>query len=210
LLAALALALTTGGCAGSRLQQERDRLWSQNQELQDNLNRTRSALDAAEADRDRLQREAANLRLQADQLQNRAPVDTSAAGTGFSGIEGVETFADRGRITVRVPGDVLFDSGKVTLKSSALKTLDQIASVIQSQYPTQTIRVEGYTDTDPIRKSNWQDNLDLSLERAAAVHRHLQKKGVDPHRMEAVGLGEWQPRPTKAQSRRVEIVVVTY
>ncbi|MCG8508124.1 MAG: OmpA family protein, partial [Rhodospirillales bacterium] len=128
--------------------------------------------------------------------------------SGFDAIEGVETIRSAGAITVRVPGDVLFASGKVDLKSSARQTLSRIASVIQSEYPGNMVRVEGYTDTDPIRRSNWKDNLELSLQRAAAVHRYLQSQGISADRMYAAGYGETQPLGTKAQSRRVEVVVV--
>jgi chemotaxis protein MotB len=199
-LAALILASTLfGGCTNS-LKAERDKLWAQNQELQDELNRARSALDAAESDLSARDSELQSLRAQ--------PAPTAAANTGFDDIAGVETFQQGGTITVRVPGDVLFASGKVDLKSTAKSTLDQIAAVIQRDYASNVIRVEGHTDNDPIRKSTWTDNLELSLERAAAVHRYLQTRGVSADRMYAAGYGDTRPQESKARSRRVEIVVV--
>lgn len=195
------------GCESGRLVEERDALWTQNEELQKELTSAREERDAALADRDRLSGEVERLQ---DELEKRQitiaaqPLPANA----FRGIEGVETTQTDKRITVRVPGDVLFAPGKTDLKDSARKTLDKIAQVIKSDYPHNKIRIEGYTDTDPIRKSKWADNLELSLERAAAVHRYLQKQGVRPERMEAVGLGEWHPRSSKASSRRVEIIVV--
>lgn len=191
------------GCKYEQLQAERDSLWSQNQELQNELSQTRLALEAAQSDRDRLL-------AQRDELRNKVNVIATgaAANTGFNQIPGVEAVRSADRITVRVPGDVLFSPGKTTLRKSARKTLDDIAQVIERDYPHNTIQIKGYTDTDPIKKSKWADNLELSLQRAAAVHRYLQKKGVDPQRMEAVGLGPWHPRASKAKSRRVEIVVI--
>ncbi len=174
-----------------------DALWAQNQELQSELDRTRAALDAAES-------ELSAVRSELQSMPEPAP----AGATGFEGIAGVETERGAGFVKVRVPGDVLFDPGKVALKSSAKATLDQIARVLQNDYAAQTVRVEGYTDTDPIRKSSWKDNLELSLQRAAAVHRYLQQRGIDADRMYAAGFGETQPRETKARSRRVEIVVL--
>lgn len=210
-VALLVAAAALGGCSSGRLQSERDALWRQNQELQDELTRERSAKDAALADRDTLAAEVQRLQSQtAPAPVPVAPVrpGTVRTNTAFSGIEGVETEQRGGNVYVRVPGDVLFAPGKVDLKSTAQKTLDQIASVIQKTYPGSTIRVEGYTDTDPIRRSNWADNLQLSMERAASVYRYLQKKGVDPDKMYAAGFGEHRPRATKPASRRVEIVVV--
>ena len=107
-----------------------------------------------------------------------------------------------------MPGDILFDSGKVDLKGSAKSTLNQIAGVIRSEYSGNTVRVEGYTDSDPIRKSKWKDNLELSLQRAAAVHRQLQSQGIAAENMYAAGFGEARQRGSKDKSRRVEIVVV--
>lgn len=202
-----------GGCSSNRLKEERNALYLQNQELQERLNQARAALDACENDRGSsanqlaaLQAELAALRMQpAPAPVARGPV---ANTSGFATIEGVETIESATRITVRIPGDILFAPGRAELKAERLRTLDQIASVIQRDYGANIIRVEGYTDTDPIKKSKWADNLELSLERAAAVHRHLQKKGITGKRLEAVGLGEWHPAGTKEKSRRVDIVVV--
>ncbi len=208
------------GCGKSRLRQERDALYAQNQELQDRLNQTRQALDGAEGERANYTSRIGQLEAQLAAERARAsavPAAPVALGpapaplsdtTAFSNIAGIESTQTNSRITVRVPGDVLFASGKATLKTSAEKTLREIADVIKQKYSDKRIRVEGYTDTDPIRKSGWKDNLDLSLERAATVHRFLQTAGVTPRQLEAVGLGEWHPRTSKEKSRRVEIVVV--
>ena len=196
------LLLAVGGCSTGQLTQERTALFAQNQKLQQLLTKSYAANDVLVAERDRL---AAELQ---DYLTQAPPPPPPGPSTGFGGIEGIDAVRGKGIITVRVPGDVLFSSGKIVLKSSARKTLAQIADVIKSQYPTKTIRVVGHTDTDPIKKSKWVDNLQLSQERAAAVHRYLATQGLAPEAMEAVGKGPWDPRGTKALSRRVEIVVV--
>jgi flagellar motor protein MotB len=103
---------------------------------------------------------------------------------------------------------VLFDSGKVDLKSSARRSLDRVASVIQSKYPGQQIRIEGYTDSDPIRKSKWRSNEHLSAERALAVEKYLVGKGVDNDRVYSAAFGPANARATKKDSRRVEIVIL--
>lgn len=206
LISAVVLVAVSGsmtGCKYEQLRADRDNLWAQNQELQNELTQKQLALEAAQSDRDRLM-------AQLDQLQNRVNILPAGpvANTGFSDISGVEAVQSGDRITVRVPGDVLFSSGKTSLRKSAKQTLNQIADVIEREYQHNTIYIKGYTDTDPIKKSKWADNLELSLQRAAAVHRYLQKRGVDPQRMQAVGLGPWHPQTTKAKSRRVEIVVI--
>jgi chemotaxis protein MotB len=57
--------------------------------------------------------------------------------------------------TFTVSGDVLFDSGQATLKATAKKELDRVAAQIRSKHPNASVTVNGYTDSDPIRKSKW-------------------------------------------------------
>jgi chemotaxis protein MotB len=198
------LTAMTAGCQSDQLIKERDALFAQNNALQQRLNDSRAAYDATLAENERLSAQLA----QRSEDARTGSEGAAAGGGGFNEIEGVDTFTDRGRITIRIPGDVLFASGKISLKTSSRKTLGRIAAVIKSEHPSSMIRVLGYTDTDPIRKSKWVDNLQLSQERAAAVHRYLQNQGIAPENLEAVGKGPWDPRKTKTLSRRVEIVVV--
>ncbi len=211
----LALVLAfAGGCASpGSAKEEHDRLYQQNVEAQATLDRTRAALEAAEADRDNLSSQVTQLQgeLDAAHVPGETPVGVTKGketNSGFENIEGVDVTRSAGKITIRVPGDVLFASGKINLKASATKTLDKIAAVIKREYSQKNIRVEGYTDVDPIKHSDWDDNLELSLERAAVVDRYLAKKGVKPVRMYAAGFGDHHPRSSKALSRRVEIVVL--
>ncbi len=148
--------------------------------------------------------------LEQDLLLAQSEVERAlAAGTtGFEGIEGTTVSGRGADIVVGVAGDVLFDSGKTDLRSSSRSTLDRIASVLQSQYAGRNIRVEGYTDTDPIRKSQWKTNERLSAERALAVETYLVSKGVDNDRIYAAAFGSSHPKASKAQSRRVEIVII--
>lgn len=108
--------------------------------------------------------------------------------------------------TFTVSGDVLFDSGQTSLKAAAKKELDKIASKIKSNHAGASVRVEGYTDSDPIKKSKWGTNEALSKARADAVASYLSQKGVGD--VSAVGMGSANPKATKAASRRVEIVVI--
>lgn len=212
-----ALAVFLGGCnsSGNRVSAERNALWQENQQLRADLTRV-------QADRTQLMANQSTLedqvrQLSGDLLSERSkPAKTKIikvevpvqAKTGFDKIGGIETENRADRIIVRVPGDVLFLPGKIDLKSTSKSTLAQIAAVISKDYSTKLVRVEGYTDTDPIRRSQWKDNLELSMQRAASVHRYLQSRGLDERRMYAAGFGPASPRATKAKSRRVEIVVV--
>lgn len=180
-------------------------LEAENQELRDRNNQLNSALDQSESQISLLQQERGDLESQLMASRNRP----AAAQTGFENIQGVGIERRAGEISVGVAGDVLFDSGKATLKSSAKSTLDQIASVLNSTYAGNTIRVEGHTDSDPIRKSGWKTNDRLGAERALAVQEHLVSRGVSKDRTYIASFGQSRPKGSKAQSRRVEIVVLS-
>jgi chemotaxis protein MotB len=155
------------------------------QQMIDQLNLTRKQIDDVRA-----------------QLTRKKDTDL-----GFGG-EKAKWDPDKGTITVTLESSILFDSGKASLKSGSKTRLGRIASTIKQKYPGKEISVVGHTDTDPIRKSKWKDNWQLSTERALAVTRYLIGQGIAPKQMEAAGRGEYKPvSGNKAENRRVEIVV---
>jgi len=116
--------------------------------------------------------------------------------------------AARGTITVTLESNVLFSSGKVSLKNDSKTRLQRISSIIKRDYPGKEVWVIGHTDTDPIKKSKWTDNWQLSTERSLAVTRYLVQNGISAKQLVAAGRGEYHPiSSSKAQNRRVEIVV---
>lgn len=121
------------------------------------------------------------------------------------GDTGVFHRRDDGSMAAVIAGNVLFDSGSATLKPGAKKELDQVAAAIKRNYANARIRVEGHTDSDPIKKSKWPSNDALSQARAEAVEKYLSSKGISG--TTAVGYGSSRPKGTKAESRRVEIVI---
>ncbi len=141
--------------------------------------------------------------------KKKSPAEATGFGEGYD----VNFDAAAGTITVTLPDAILFDSGKIALKSSANKSLDHIYSVLKAKYPGRHIEVAGHTDSDPIKKSAWKDNLELSSQRAMAVARYLIAKGIAENKISASGYGEGKPIASnstasgKAKNRRVEIVV---
>jgi chemotaxis protein MotB len=113
-----------------------------------------------------------------------------------------------------IGSDVLFSSGKAALKSSGKTALSKVARDLKGNYARLPIRVYGFTDSDPIRKSKWKDNLDLSANRSMAVTRYLISKGVDDDRIETIAMGAThfltsnKTRAGKSKNRRVEIFVI--
>jgi outer membrane protein OmpA-like peptidoglycan-associated protein len=114
---------------------------------------------------------------------------------------------DRGEMVATLAGNVLFDSGRAEIKSSARKQLDKIARELNSEFRGRGVRIEGHTDSDPIKQSKWKSNDALSEARARAVEKYLVSQGVSAGRVSALGYGSSKPKGSKAASRRVEIVV---
>ncbi len=148
--------------------------------------------------------------LQKQIVENRQP---AAVATGFGEGYDVAFDAAAGTVTVTLPDAILFDSGKANLKSANSKELDHIYSVLRDKYAGKEIEVVGHTDTDPIKRSKWADNWELSSERALTVARYLMKKGISESKIKAVGCGPARPIASnttasgKQKNRRVEIVV---
>ncbi len=145
------------------------------------------------------------------QIEERAK--TPADATGFGAGYDVAFDPSKGTITVTLPNAILFDSGKAELKRATSTELDHIRSVLRDKYASKQVDVVGHTDTDPIKKSKWKDNWELSAQRALSVLRYLVKRGIPKDMIQAVGCGESQPIASnsttsgKAKNRRVEIVV---
>lgn len=111
--------------------------------------------------------------------------------------------------------EVLFDSGKADIKPEVLPTLDKIATVMKENLSGKEIGIEGHTDNEPIKHSNWKSNWELSTARATSVlHYLVDQKGIEPKTVSATGYGEYRPIQTNStaegrrQNRRVEIVIL--
>jgi chemotaxis protein MotB len=177
------------------LQAQADTLKAQNQAVQSDLDRARAQAAAAKTG------------------QPAAPAKPQRAKPEFG--EGVETAQIGETTTITLPEAVLFESGKDDLKATSKKVLDRIAAVLNKDYPGDKIRVEGHADNQPIKKSSkyWQDNWDLSCNRAMTVLRYLVSKGIDPKRAYASGFSYHKPVASndtiagRAKNRRVVIVV---
>jgi outer membrane protein OmpA-like peptidoglycan-associated protein len=112
---------------------------------------------------------------------------------------------DRG--LVMTLGDVLFDTGRATLKAGANRDMDRLAQALKDNEHTR-VKIEGYTDS--VGSEDY--NQELSERRAEAVASALRFRGVPADRYEVEGLGKGFPVASndtpegRQQNRRVEIV----
>ena len=117
-------------------------------------------------------------------------------------------------LVITFVAEVLFDSGKAQLRGDSAPKLDKVAGVLNTTVADLNIGIEGHTDNDPIKKSGWKSNWELSTARALSVLHFLSEKGVTEPRMAATGYGEYKPvagndsKQGRQKNRRVEIVIL--
>ena len=128
--------------------------------------------------------------------------------------EDIEINVEKGVVYVSISDKLLFRSGSFSVNKAAKEVLGKVAKVINDK-PELEFMVEGHTDNVPIKVEGTQDNWDLSVRRATAIVRILQKDfGVAPERMTAAGRGEYVPvadndtSAGRAKNRRTRIVVL--
>ena len=166
--------------------------------------RSRQEVASAQHDRDRIlmqarEREAEKAKAQAAATQS----ELASARQELSNLQAKQT--NRG--LVMTLSDVLFDTGRATLKPGAGRDLDRLAKALQDNSNTRVI-IEGHTDS--VGSDDY--NQELSERRAQAVADALRERGVSPDRYEVKGLGKGFPVASndtaagRQQNRRVEIV----
>ncbi len=143
---------------------------------------------------------------------------------------GLKVVVRNNRMVIQLPGDILFDSGKDSLKPDGKKVLKQVADVINgdSTLNKRAFQIAGHTDKDPYA-GQYFDNWGLSVMRARQVVTFLVAPdkgadtkgipsggGLDPSHVAAAGYGQMDPiagtveqqtREEEAKNRRVELVL---
>jgi chemotaxis protein MotB len=111
---------------------------------------------------------------------------------------------------------ILFDSGSVEIKEKGKQLLLVVAESVRANKDA-SVLVEGHTDNMPLGpklKERFASNWELSVARAAAVVRFLQKEGrLQPENLSAHGYSFYRPvasnknREGRRQNRRIEIIL---
>ncbi len=164
-----------------------------------------TALAAARADADQ-SRLAAQ---QAQQSAQQADADKAAMRTRLSEqLNKILQTRDTARGLIVSMSDVLFDTGKYSLKPGAREKLAKVAGILLA-YPGLNIEVGGYTDN----VGGDAMNQTLSENRASSVRDYLVQQGVAANAVSAKGFGETLPVASndnsagRQQNRRVELLV---
>ena len=111
-------------------------------------------------------------------------------------------------IVLNMPGNITFDVDRSDLREGFVPVLDSVSLVLK-EYQQTLIDVTGHTDST----GSVEHNMGLSERRAASVATYLRGTGVEPARIETLGVGPHYPVADNAtaggrqQNRRVELVL---
>jgi len=172
-------------------------------------------------ERTQLKKENRDLRMQVDAYEislaeANARLEDVPPSREYSELDelGIDYGTKGGNFVISVPSSITFASGRAELTAKGKEALQAVARTLKNDYGEGIFWVEGHTDTDPIRKSKWGSNRELSVGRAMAVlHYLVEDCGVADSQCVVAGHGEYEPvaanddRAGKARNRRVEIVV---
>jgi outer membrane protein OmpA-like peptidoglycan-associated protein len=164
-----------------------------------------NALSAAQADAEQSRIAAQQAQLRAQQ----AETDKAAMRTKLSEqLNSILQTRDTARGLIVSMSDVLFDTGKYSLKPGAREKLAKVAGILLA-YPGLNIEVGGYTDN----VGGDAMNQTLSENRAGSVRDYLVQQGVANNSVSARGFGNALPVASndnsagRQQNRRVELLV---
>ncbi|HEC65541.1 MAG TPA: hypothetical protein ENI23_09615 [bacterium] len=159
------------------------------------------------------EQEKAGLIEERDRLENaRRSMEERLRGSGAS------VRIKEGKISVMLPSSILFNSGQTKLKKAAKNSLTKVCNALKKDFPNATIRIEGHTDSDPLKRTKkvYNSNWELSALRASNVlHYLVDSCHLAPEKLYIAGFGKHQPvasnksREGKKKNRRVEIVILT-
>ena len=159
------------------------------------------------------EQEKAGLIEERDRLENaRRSMEERLRGSGAS------VRIKEGKISVMLPSSILFNSGQTKLKKAAKSSLTKVCNALKKDFPNATIRIEGHTDSDPLKRTKnvYNSNWELSALRASTVlHYLVDSCRLDPKKLYIAGFGKYQPvasnknKAGKKKNRRVEIVILT-
>ena len=177
-------------------------------------NEARSTAAAAEADRLTRENEAQRAAMQAGMARaanEKAQAEaekTELRAQLLKQFNAVLQTRDTARGLIVNMSDVLFDTGKYSLRPLAREKLAKVAGIV-SGHPGLKLDVEGYTDN--VGGDDY--NQRLSEQRGSAVRDYLTQAGMASDSVTTKGFGKTQPVASndtakgRQQNRRVELVI---
>ncbi|MGN0435295.1 MAG: OmpA family protein [Wujia sp.] len=116
-------------------------------------------------------------------------------------------------VELELNGSILFDADSTQIKDDSKLFLQKIASILV-KYKYSIIEIEGHTDNVPTDSSKYENNRELSTERARNVYEYIitQENFIDSN-LKIAGYGDSRPIASnateegRAKNRRVTIKI---
>lgn len=176
---------------------------------------TNSLFDASQADSvvAPLMMEYMSPKYENDSIEEiKKDINEKAKKGDLKGFEALDT--ERG-LLIRFNDDLMFQTGSAVLTPNAKTKLDQVGKIICKKFVLHNMRIEGHTDSSPLKSSIYPSNWELSSARASSVIRYfISRFSFMSSLFTAVGFSDTRPlvnndNPTNmAKNRRVEILIL--
>ena len=132
----------------------------------------------------------------------------------YGELEGISAkMTDKG-LLITFDDKYLFAPGSASLNAEAKKLIDKVGVLICKKFVLHSMRVEGHTDSNPIKSAIYPSNWELSSARSSAVVRYMISRfHFMPNLFSAIGFADTRPLEksrSKADpiNRRVEILIL--
>ena len=119
-------------------------------------------------------------------------------------------------LLISIFNDVSFDSGRAEVSGKGKQIAEEMSHFLVTNPPLE-IMVSGHTDNQPIIRSEYASNWELSVIRAVNFLRILlHNEQLDPERFSVKGFGEHRPvapndtKENRAKNRRVEVLILPH
>ncbi|MFY9256875.1 MAG: OmpA family protein [Fuerstiella sp.] len=193
------------------LEQERQMLSQQLVQTESQLGTANTRLDNLLVERGEIKDRYANLLKDAtsDPIIAGGPMTAQVPGFKYDELTGLNKF----------PEDIHFDLGSAELRSESYPVIKEFANqILSGSNEGMRVLVVGHTDDQPITRGSTNvkhpTNWHLSTDRSDQVIMELERLGVPPERIAAMGYSKYQPlgtttdEPTRQRNRRVELYIV--
>lgn len=200
-----------------------ERIKTDLEKLEERLKQLQNLLDQAKEESHKKDEEVKKLQLSLQSLEKENEKHKNAIKVGmfrsqfFAQLKSI--LGDRSDVRVVddrfvFQSEVLFDVGSAELGEDGKAQLDSLIKALKeigSKIPREInwiLRVDGHTDSRPIKSNQFPSNWELSTARAIAVVKYMIAKGIDGKHLVAAGFGEFQPLSNNTKdidrNRRIE------
>lgn len=199
---------------------EKDQLMTDRKELEKILNSKSLTKTVYE-----MRQENAKLKVDIDELKKSKETEVQSVKKTYEDLVGqmkgeiaqgeVTITQLKGKLTLNVVNEILFESGQADVKAQGLKVLQKVVDILKNIHD-KNIRIEGHTDNVPITGTLakiYPTNWELSAARAINVTKYLQKQGLSAENLSCVAYGEYKPiadnstSEGRSKNRRIAIIL---